>query len=211
MEIILALYEQIKEILLSLYNECLFHRRVPTIWKQIETEIIWKCKDRDPVTLKSCCPICILPAFGKLQGKLIYKLLEQQRQVVDKHPHQTWWTGHLISSSTYMIVLFVEIGNLWWPVMFRRLRDLRCFGTLYKSFRQYYQDRCAGVIGPDRSGRKHNQEIDQRLLVRVSLWSNLLSYHCRITLWRSGRKEQYISLTIAYTDTKGESALDQGK
>ncbi|KAF2893478.1 hypothetical protein ILUMI_12696 [Ignelater luminosus] len=158
-DVIQQLNNEITPLLLSHNNNCLRQTRFPTIWKQADVVSIRKGDDKDPKKPKSYGPICLLNVLGKLSEKLVCGRFEEHREQLEKHPSQYGFrrdrsTDDAIhyacdSDAKYVLALLVDISgafdNLWWPVLFRRLKDPRCSQQLYRIFRNYCQDRNANI------------------------------------------------------------------
>lgn len=165
-EVIQALQEKLTPLLCTLYNECLRQGKIPQCYKISETIIIKKGEDKDPKEPKSYRPICLLNTLGKIQEKLLCSRLKQQREISGLNQNQYGYRKgrstedainralEIIDSSNekYVIAIFIDISgafdNLWWPALFSRLRQLDCPTEIYKSFRNYCQDRYTGITSP---------------------------------------------------------------
>ena len=173
-EIIQHLAEKLTSHLTQLYNECLKQNKVPQLWKVSHAVILKKGEDRDPANPKSYRPICLLNVLGKLQEKLLIKRLNTHRTEIGMNPNQFGFrkqkstedaVNRVIeiikaSSAKYLIGIFVDISgafdNLWWPALFKQLRDGKCPDNLYYTFQDYCKDRMVTIKCPD-------EEISKRI------------------------------------------------
>ena len=167
-EVIKQLAESLTTPLMSLYNECLREGKVPNVWKQADVVIIKKGPDKKDTAPSSYRPICLLNVMGKIQERLLMdRLTEHRTNTIGLHERQFGYrrgrsTEDAINAATgtvhacdrkYALGLFIDFtgafDNLWWPTLLKRLQDINCPYNLYKSIKNYCQDRYANMTSQD--------------------------------------------------------------
>lgn len=159
-EIVRRISETHPDFLLGLYNKCLWSGVFPLIWKQALLNILLKTPDKPRDEIKSYRLICLLSSLGKvLERLMVGRLMRRWGECGGQSSLQFGFTegrsteddvnvviNYVRGSTTkYMAVVLVDIGgafdNLWWPSIFRRLRELHLPGNLYALFTSYFADR----------------------------------------------------------------------
>lgn len=171
-EILQALSEQITPKLTDLFNVCLKKGKFPNIWKRADVIIIKKGEDKDPEDPKSYRPICLINTMGKVLERLMCNRLQRHREETGMHEGQFGYrkgrsTEDAVNKavetvtnidSRYVITIFVDISgafdNLWWPALFKRLRNMDCPADIYAMIRSYCQDRYVEMLSPQENVTK---------------------------------------------------------
>ena len=158
-EIIQKLQNNLLTPLTQLFNECLKQQKFPDIWKESNLLILKKGDDKESVNPKSYRPICLINALGKLMEKLITKrLIEHEFKYGQSDCQYGFKKGKStedainrllevikVGEVNYKICIFVDIAgafdNLWYPALFKHLRDINCPMNLYYTLIDYCKRR----------------------------------------------------------------------
>ena len=158
-EVIQKLQHKLIKPITKLYNECLTQRKFPNSWKESSLVILRKGEDKEPTNPKSYRPICLINVLGKLFEKLIIKRLNTHRMTQSQFDDQYGFRKGKstedainrlyelinIGNEKYKICIFVDISgafdNLWYPALFKNLRDINCPENLYDLIVDYCHQR----------------------------------------------------------------------
>ena len=180
------------EKLIHLYNACLDIGKFPNSWKQARVITILKSPDKDVADPGSYRPICLLPVLGKVLEKL---LLNRMRTVFDdgssalqfgfKPGFSTIDAIEEVQSftrqarDTYVLAIFFDIrgafDNVWWPYIFRGLKDRTCPKNLYVLILDCFRSRSASIVEKHASVRRNlNKGCPQGSILGPKFWSSSL-------------------------------------
>lgn len=200
--------------LTNLFNTCLKVGKFPNTWKRADVVIIKKGTDKDPEDPKSYRPICLLNVLGKLLERLICNRIQEYRETIGMHEGQYGYRkgkstedainkameGIQDTNSRYVVTIFVDISgafdNMWWPALFRRLRDINCPKDLYKITKNYCQDRHVEFLCPnDRTTKEITKGCPQGSVCGPIFWDLIME-----ELLDTLHTNNDVKTTVAYAD-----------
>lgn len=159
-EIIDQVARCVPELLLTVFNRCIEQGVFPNIWKVGLMCFLLKSPDKDRSEPRSYRPICLLPVLGKLLERLI--VLKLKCSIGRESMYHTHQYGFVEGKSTvdaikrvvsyvknssqqYVVAILFDIegafDGLWWPWVFRILRERNCPQDLYDLLRNYLSNR----------------------------------------------------------------------
>ncbi|KAK9295481.1 hypothetical protein QLX08_010208 [Tetragonisca angustula] len=160
--------------IVEMLNGCLAQMLFPRQYKTALIRVLLKADDKDKNDPKSYRPISLLPVMGKILERAIAGRL---KLLVNSHPRSAERQyGFRIGKSTedailelhrivgetrgkYAVGLLFDISgafdNVWWPSILANLKDRDCPKNLYGLVRSYLEDRCANIIGAEKSLEKN--------------------------------------------------------
>lgn len=213
-EVLRYLQDSIAEEVCMIANCCLETGRFPTVWKRAELKILKKGEDRDPELAGSYRPICLLNNLGKVMERLVCNRLREHREMKGLHPNQFGFRprrstedaiNFLIekvwqSDARYVMTVFVDIAgafdNLWWPALFRELREMQCPRDIYNVLRSYCSNRYVLMRCPERTiARRITKGCPQGSICGPIFWDIMMD-----GLLKTLDHENGVRTAVAYAD-----------
>ncbi|CAK1593612.1 unnamed protein product [Parnassius mnemosyne] len=161
-DICLAFTTIYKTAINKLLNRCFEISYFPKQWKIAHAIILPKFNKSDLSDPSSYRPIGLINVFGKLFEKLLSKRLTYHININNKtNPKQFGFkeqlsTSHALKNAVDIIsrakskkelVIAVSLDiqaafdNAWWPILFKRLTEIKCPRNIYKIILNYIKDR----------------------------------------------------------------------
>lgn len=179
------------ELILKIFNYCLRCGTFPKIWKEGVIKFLVKSPDKDKTLPRSYRPICLLPTLGKLlermvaikimkwgEGKVFYNERQygfvKRRSTVDAVKRVMKIVEE--SKEKYVGAILFDVqgafDSLWWPSLFKRLRELGCPNNLYTILKSYLNDRKVKVeCGTSNVEKMINKGCPQGSVLGPILWN----------------------------------------
>lgn len=167
-ETVKGIFVDLGPIFVKLFNGCLNHGVFPSQWKIANLITISKGEDKDELDAKSYRPICLLSVMGKVLEKLI---LGRITPFLYEETHSDMQHGFRNGKSTetalvelrkvvenaehdeYVMAISFDISgafdNVWWPYVFKALKDKEIPRNIYLLLRSYFNNRRVRMISKD--------------------------------------------------------------
>lgn len=191
-KLIKALYPILKPFLLKIYSACLRVCYFPTAWKKGNIKILLKDVNRPTSDVKNYRPITLLPILGKVFEKIIRQIIMEENPQTHSHKQfgfirgkstvdaLSYYIGKVRNcNKKYMITIFIDIvgafDNLWWPALFRSLRNKNLSHGLIAIIKSYLTNREVNLSSNSYIAKKMlTKGCPQGSVLGPTLWNCML-------------------------------------